>query len=320
VREAVLVGESSAHREILRTLDRVAATDAEVLLTGPSGVGKELYARYLHQRSPRAVAPFVAVNCGGLNADLLENELFGHASGAFTSARDDRDGLANAADQGTLFFDEVDALPAVSQVKLLRFVQEKEFRRVGDQRLQRVDVRFVAASNADLGTAVATGAFREDLFFRLRVIPVAIPPLRERTDDIQPLVRRFADTYASQYRLKPITLAESAIRRMTDYAWPGNVRELENCIRYLTCIQLARPVEADDLPLVGPRPRAPTSLAEAKREAIAKLERERIVSALQRTNGNIAAAARGEGKARRAFFELMRKHGITAERFRREAT
>jgi DNA-binding NtrC family response regulator len=196
-------------------------------------------------------------------------------------------------------------------------VQEKEFRRVGDQRLQRVDVRFIAASNADLSAAVAAGEFREDLFFRLRVIPVAIPPLRERVDDIEPLARRFVETYATLYRLKPITLADSAARRMAAYAWPGNVRELENCIRYLTCIQLARAVEADDLPLVGPPSRESRSFAEAKREAIAALERDRIGAALRRTNGNVAAAAREEGKARRAFFELMRKHGISADLYRR---
>ena len=314
-----LVGESRAHRQVIETLDRVAATDAEVLITGPSGVGKELYARYLHDRSARACKPFVAVNCGSLSAELLENELFGHASGAFTSAGEQRDGLAHAANHGTLFLDEVDALPPNSQVKMLRFIQDKEFRRVGDHQLRRADVRFVAATNSDLVRAVRDGRFREDLFFRLRVIPVSIPALRDRIEDIEPLVVRFIAQYATQYRLRPVVLSEAAQASMNTYDWPGNIRELENCVRYLTCIQLARAIEPEDLPLIArplPQPSAPRSFRQAKQEVVAEFERERLVSALERAGGNIAAAARAEGKARRAFFELLRKYGIDPERYR----
>jgi DNA-binding NtrC family response regulator len=289
-----------------------------VLITGPSGVGKELYARYLHQRSERFAAPFVAVNCGGLSGELLENELFGHVAGAFTGARDQREGLVAAAQGGTLFFDEVDTLPATSQAKLLRFIQEKEYRRLGERQLRRADVRFVAATNVRLEEAVHTGRFREDLFFRLRVIPVDVPPLRARPEDIGPLIEQFIQRYAQLYRLRPVTISAEARQRMEQYAWPGNIRELENCIRYLTCIQIARAIEPGDLPLLGPPPAAEitASFGQAKHELVERFECERLEEALRRSGGNITQAARAEGKARRAFFELLRKHNIDASAFR----
>jgi DNA-binding NtrC family response regulator len=315
---AELVGQSVAHRRILATLEKVARTDAEVLITGPSGVGKELYARYLHERSERGGARFVPVNCGGLSAELLENELFGHVGGAFTGARDDREGLVAAAQHGTLFLDEVDTLPAASQAKVLRFIQEKEYRRLGERQLRRADVRFVAATNVRLDEAVSAGLFREDLFFRLRVIPVDVPPLHERPEDIGPLVERFVRDYARLYRLRPVVIGAQARACMERYPWPGNIRELENCVRYLTCIQLARDVEPGDLPLLrsaaGPAPGS--TFGEAKRHVVDRFERQRLEEALRRTDGNIAQAARAEGKARRAFFELLRKHGIDARSFR----
>lgn len=305
---------------VLETLDRVAATDAEVLISGPTGVGKERYARYLHDASPRASRPFIALNCGTLNAELLANELFGHVSGAFTGARAERDGLVSAASQGTLFLDELDALPLASQAKILRFIQDKEFRRVGDQQLQRAEVRFVAATNVDLLDAVRRGTFREDLMFRLRVIPVEVPALARRIEDIEPLAQMFIAKYAAQYRLAPIVLGPAACEAMERYAWPGNVRELENCVRYLTCLQIARPIEPSDLPLIAPPVpviRA-ASFADAKRRVVDQFERERLIAALREADGNIAQAARAERKPRRAFFELLRKHGIDARRFRGE--
>jgi two-component system, NtrC family, response regulator GlrR len=311
------VGQSAAHRRVLDLLDKVAATDAEVLLCGPSGVGKELYARYLHQRSPRRQAPFVAVNCGTLAPELLENELFGHVGGAFTGARAEHAGLAATAHRGTLFLDEVDALTAASQAKLLRFVQEKEYRRLGDPQLRHADLRFVSATNCNLEEAVRDGRFREDLFFRLRVVPIEVAPLCERPEDIELLSEKFAQRYGQSYRLKPVVIAESARRRMADYRWPGNVRELENCIRYLTCIQLSRPVEAADLPLLGPpAPELARGFQQKKQAVVEQFERERVISALRESGGNIARAARAEQTPRRTFFELMRKHQIRAEHFR----
>jgi len=318
---ATLLGDSPAHKDVLRTLDRVAATDAEVLISGPTGSGKELYAIYLHQRSPRGKAPFVAVNCGGLPSDLLENELFGHVGGAFTGARPQSTGLVAEAEGGTLFLDEIDSLPLPAQAKLLRFLQQKEYRRLGETKLRRADLRIVAATNADLTGAVKQKTFRQDLFFRLRVVPVVVPSLTERRDDIPMLLEEFADRYSKSYRMPRIVFGERALARVLAYAWPGNVRELENCVKYLTCLGLLRPVDPYDLPLLEAEPEQAlhmTGLArsgplkQVKRELIDQLERTYLEEALRRSHGNIAAAARASCKQRRAFFELMRKHGMTA--------
>jgi DNA-binding NtrC family response regulator len=319
---ATLLGKSPVHLHVLDTLDRVAATDAEVLISGATGSGKELYAIYLHQRSHRSKAPFIPVNCGGLPSDLIENELFGHVGGAFTGARPQSAGLVAEAEGGTLFLDEVDSLPLAAQAKLLRFLQEKEYRRLGETRLRRADLRIVAATNAALAEAVKQKLFRQDLFFRIRVVPVAVPSLSERRDDIPVLVAEFADRYSNSYRLPRIVIGERAMARMKAYTWPGNVRELENCVKYLTCLQLLRPVDPFDLPLLDRE--APDNtvhivdlarsgpLKQVKRELVDQLERIYLEEALRRSGGNIAAAARASCKQRRAFFELMRKHGVAA--------
>jgi two-component system response regulator GlrR len=318
-----MMGRSAAHTGLLERLAKIARADAEVLISGPTGVGKELYARYLHERSSRAAFPFVALNCGALPSDLFENELFGHVAGAFTGARPQSAGLVTEAEGGTLFLDEVDSLSLPNQVKLLRFVQEKEYRRLGDCRLLHADVRIVAATNADLMAAVKERRFREDLFFRLRVIPVEVPPLCERPDDILPIIDGYVRHYADIYHSPPIRFTAEALDRILRYLWPGNVRELENCIRYLTCLQLGHDVTAWELPLLeadaaGADPARPAlagSLQEAKRVAIERIEREYMELALRAADGNIARAARLSGKARRAFFELMRKHGMKAANY-----
>jgi two-component system, NtrC family, response regulator GlrR len=319
-----LVGNSSVHIELLLKLERIAKTDAEVLISGPSGVGKELYARRLHDLSRRSERAFVPVNCGALNADLLENELFGHVAGAFTGARPVSEGLVAEAEGGTLFLDEVDSLLPAGQVKLLRFLQDKEYRRLGETRLRRANVRFVAATNADLAGLVKDGRFRSDLFFRLRVVPLEVPALCERREDIVPLFNYYAERYGVEYGAPPLEVSPEAQRLLEEYPWPGNVRELENCVRYLVCMRLAAVVRPTDLPLLTDSP-APVSTAatggnlkfqQAKSELVSRFERGFIEDALQRSNGNIARAAQDTGKARRAFFELMRKHGIDAARFR----
>jgi len=318
---AALVGQSAAHRRLLAQLHQVAPTDAEVLLCGPTGVGKELYARLLHRLSHRAAGAFVPVNCGALPNDLFENELFGHVGGAFTGARPQSEGLVAEADGGTLFLDEVDSLALPGQVKLLRLVQEKEYRRLGESRTRRADLRIVAATNADLLAAVRERRFREDLFFRLRVVPITVPPLRDRRDDIAPILAAHVARYAEVYRLPRITFTPEALARLRAYDWPGNVRELENCVRALTCLQIQRPIEAIDLPLLdegAPETRreepdlSGLPLRVAKRELVSRFERDYLERALRDNEGNIARAARQSGKARRAFFELMRKHGIKA--------
>lgn len=328
----MLIGRSSAHQELLKKLAKVAPTDAEILITGPSGVGKELYAHYAHDASGRASNRFVAVNCGALPNELFENELFGHVGGAFTGARPQSDGLVVEAEQGTLFLDEVDSLSLPCQVKLLRFIQSKEYRRLGDARIRHADVRVMAATNADLQRGVRDGRFREDLFFRLRVIPIQVPPLRDRREDISILLDHFADDYANTYRLPRIVIGDKALSRLESYSWPGNVRELENCVKYLTCLQLTRPVDPYDLLLLDGEDEEGAHLEldvsavadfdkdfnDAKRDLVEDFERHYIENALRKANGNISRAALASGKPRRVFFELMRKHDISAQPFLRE--
>ena len=300
---------------MLTLIERVARNNVELLFTGDTGVGKEQYARYAHSCSPRRERPFVPVNCGSIPADLFENELFGHVGGAFTGARPNAQGLVAAAEGGTLFFDEVDALAAANQVKLLRFLQEKEYRRLGEARSQDADVRVLAATNRDLVKAARTGSFREDLMFRLRVVPIAIAPLRERPDDVLPLVDAFVPWYAEEYNVEPVELTEAARSHLVHYSWPGNVRELENLIRNLTCVHPGQTIEVEQLPLVAEvngKNGHPLkgSFQRLKSSMVAEFERKYIEEALEQANGNITRAARTAGKPRRAFFELMRKHGI----------
>ena len=336
-----LFGCSAEHLQLLDRIARVARTDAEILITGPSGVGKELYARYAHECSPRNKGAFVPINCGALPPDLLENELFGHIGGAFTGARPQTEGLVAAAEGGTLFLDEVGSLALIAQVKLLRFLQEKEYRRLGETRLRRANVRVISATNADLLTAVRDGHFREDLFFRLRVIPIEVLPLSQRRSDIPLLLDEYAKRFADAHNLPRIAFSAAAMQKLKTYAWPGNIRELENCVNYLTCCQLNRIAEVNDLPLLNMEgiPRSNGShgsdngdhsdwhvtdvdpnlterpFREAKRDLVEHFERDYVEDALRRSQGNIAEAARQSRKPRRVFFEMMRKHQIYAENY-----
>jgi DNA-binding NtrC family response regulator len=330
-----IVGRSDFHTRVLGELENAAQTDVEVLLLGPTGVGKELYARWVHEHSPRAARAFVPVNCGALPVALVENELFGHVGGAFTGARPSSEGLVTEADGGTLFLDEIDTLEPSAQVKLLRFLQQREYRRLGENRLRRANVRIVAASNADLAARVREARFREDLFFRIHVFPVKIPPLRERREDIEPLLADYVQRSAETYGAPPVRFTAEAVRRLEGYSWPGNVRELENCVRYLTSLRLDRAVAPEDLKLVDdlapadpPRFSPPTllnggtsgggfvTLRDAKRSLVGDFERSYLIDALRASCGNIARAARASGKPRRAFFELMRKYSLRANDYR----
>ena len=311
------MGVSAAHQALLALIDRVARSNVELLISGETGVGKEQYARYTHEQSPRRNKPFVPVNCGSIPADLFENELFGHIGGAFTGARPKTAGLVAAAQGGTLFFDEVDALAPANQVKLLRLLQEKEYRPLGDAKAQGADVRVLSATNRDLVQASRAGHFRDDLLFRLRVVPIQILPLRERPDDVLPIIDAFVPWYAAEYEVDAISFTDEARERLAHYAWPGNIREVENLVRNLTCVQPGELIAADRLPLLeqhvnGKKPNGKPNgtLRTLKSTIVADFERQYIEQALSSTNGNITQAARNAGKPRRAFFELMRKYGF----------
>ncbi len=225
-----MVGQSPAMRDVYRLTRQVAATSATVLLTGETGTGKELIARAIHELSPRATGPFIRVNCGALSESLLESELFGHVKGAFTSAVENRTGRFEAAHTGTIFLDEINSVSYKLQVKLLRVLQEHEFERVGDTRTIKVDCRIVAATNRDLLDEIDAGRFREDLYYRLNVIPINLPPLRERPDDVPELVRFFARNYAASAERPAPRISDETLAELQQYPWPGNVRELQNYV------------------------------------------------------------------------------------------
>jgi two-component system, NtrC family, response regulator AtoC len=309
-----LVGGSPAMRRVYALVAQVARTPATVLLTGESGTGKELIARAIHRQGPRRDHPFVAVNCSALPPDLLESELFGHERGAFTGAHAKKPGKFELADGGTLFLDEVGTLRVDLQPKLLRALQDRVVDRVGGTRAFKVDVRFIAATNADLRRAVEDRRFREDLFYRLNVIPIAVPPLRERPEDIVPLAQHFLARYARHFG-KPVTaISPRGLDLLQCYHWPGNVRELENIIERSVALASEPVVQLDDIPLdptLAPGPPSGDerlSLREARRE----LERRLIRRALVRAGGNHTVAARLLGLHRNTLLTKMARAGIRA--------
>ncbi len=302
-----MVGASDAIRRVFALIRRVAATDVPVLLTGESGTGKELSALAIHERSGRAEAPFVPINCGAIPEQLLESELFGHERGAFTGATSTRRGRFEAADGGTLFLDEIGELAPSLQVKLLRFLEDHVVERVGGSKRMRLDVRVIAASNCDLAAAVERGEFREDLYYRLAVFTILLPPLRERGEDPVLMAKFFLDRYANQAG-KPIKgFAHDAIEALRNAPWPGNVRELVNRVR--------RAVVLSDGPLVGLadldfEPADAIEPLLTLREARQRAERECLRRALLRTRGNKSDAARTLGIGRTQLYELMRRHAL----------
>jgi DNA-binding NtrC family response regulator len=283
-----LIGSSASMRSVFAAIKRTATTAATVLITGESGTGKELVARAIHYGSARAAAPFVPVNCGGIPEGLLESELFGHVKGAFTGATESRAGLFHAADGGTIFLDEVSEMSLSMQVKLLRVIQEKEVCMVGSARTRKLDVRILAATNKHLHELVTKGNFREDLFYRLNVITIHLPPIRERGDDILLLIQHFVDKYSAEASRPPLSFSEMALRILQNYNWPGNVRELENVIQRLTVMNDGDLVEAPDLPqLMRFSALRKTSLT----RTLAEMEREYINNVLQSVGGNKTQAA-----------------------------
>jgi two-component system NtrC family response regulator len=242
------VVRSTLMREVLDLVSRIAPSDANVLLTGESGVGKEIIARAIHELGPRGVHDFVPVNCSSLSDDTLENELFGHEKGAFTSANERKTGVYELAHKGTLFLDEVNEMGLSCQAKVLRALERREFRRLGGTHKIKADVRLIAAANVDLEQAVQTGHFRHDLFYRLNVVHIPIPPLRERREAIVPLTQQFLREFREKYNIRERTFSEAALAKFTQYAWPGNVRELRNVVESLVLMTKGDSIEVKDLP------------------------------------------------------------------------
>jgi two-component system response regulator GlrR len=308
-----IIGESTVLLEEVKRVPRFARCDATVLISGESGTGKEIFARAIHYLSPRAHAPFVPVNCGALPEHLVESEIFGHKRGAFTGATADQAGLIREAEGGTLFLDEIDSLTRQAQVKLLRFLQGGEYRSVGSQQIVHADVRVVAAANVDLDRLVREGNFREDLFYRLNVLALRLPALRERRGDILLLAHHILQTQAATAGATPRNLSLSALNRLLGHSWPGNVRELENVLTRAIVLCDRDTIELSDLNL--PRDEAAEdnpSFQTMKSRVIRRFEHDFLETILQAHQGNISKAARAVKKNRRAFWELLRRHGLLA--------
>jgi len=310
---SAIIGESPRMVEALRLLGDVAPSEATVLVTGPPGTGKELIAHALHANSPRRAKPLVKVHVGALPETLFERELFGHVRGAFTDAHEDRPGRFAVADGGTLFLDEIGTLGAAQQVRLLRVLQEGEFEPLGSTRTRKVDVRIVAATNVDLKAEIAAGRFREDLYYRLNVVEIALPALAERSEDIPVLARRFLEVFATKNRKRVGGFTDEALRALAAYAWPGNVRELENVIERAVILCRGERIGTAELPLSGQPP--PAANATSGLEALSdytldELERAMIKRVLDEHKGNISRAATALGLSRAALYRRLEKFGL----------
>ncbi|MEW6570534.1 MAG: sigma-54 dependent transcriptional regulator [Nitrospirota bacterium] len=308
-----IVGKSEKMQEVLERVSRIAETDSTIFIYGESGTGKELIARAIHLASPRRERPFVAINCAAIPETLLESELFGYQKGAFTGALKSSKGLLVQADEGTIFLDEIGDMPLSMQVKLLRFLQEKQLYPIGSQNPIEVDVRVIVATNKDLNEMVKEGQFREDLFYRIHVIPLQIPPLRERKDDIPALVEHFINKFNQQMKKEVRGLTPAAMQKLMLYDWPGNVRELENRIEYAVAMT-QQDIITDDLILTAKSKSEPLK---PLRESRADFERNYLINILQITKGNVSRAAKLAGKYRADFYNLLKKYGIFPESFKK---
>jgi two-component system nitrogen regulation response regulator NtrX len=313
--EEILVGESDVMKHLEQQIRSAAASHSRVLITGENGSGKEIVARTLHRLSPRAEQPFVDVNCAAIPEELIESELFGHRKGAFTGAIDDRKGKFELADGGTLFLDEVGDMSLKTQAKVLRVLQEQTFQRVGGQQTIRVDVRVLAATNKDLGSEIESGSFRSDLYYRLNVIPIEVPPLRARGNDVILLGEYFLRRFAAETGQTRKKLSAGAGAKLKAYHWPGNVRELRNVAERLAILLPGETIEAEDLQL-GARPETPAQIAAnlTLKEARDEFEKQYILARLREYAGNVSRAADALGVERSNLYRKLHAYGIRVER------
>lgn len=315
-----LVGVSQTFLTEINKIPLIAKCDANILISGETGTGKEMCARAIHYLSSRARQALIPINCGATPVELLENELFGHERGAFTGAFKSQPGLIQEAHGGTLFLDEIDCLPPLAQVKLLRFIQDKEYRPLGSTKIRKADVRIISATNSILQDTVREGRFRSDLFFRLNIIPLRLPSLRERREDIPLLAEHFLNKYAAEFDKPVSSLSAKAMGNLMRHDWPGNVRELESIIERAIALSDEKVIDTVD---VGPGSEIESgaeSFQAAKAKVVRDFEKAYIQSLLLTHRGNITRAAEVARKNRRAFWQLIRKHGIDARQFRADVS
>jgi len=308
-----IVGDTEAMRQVFQTIRKAAPNDTSVIIYGESGTGKELVARAIHQHSPRREQPFIRVNCGALAEGVLESELFGHEKGAFTNAYRRKKGRFELADKGTLFLDEIGEVPPATQVKLLRVLQEREFERVGGEETLTVDVRVLAATTKDLSREIQEGRFRDDLYYRLHILPIVVPPLRDRREDISLLAAHFLGRLADELKKPDVRLTRAALERLMAYRWPGNVRELENVLERAVVLAEGPEIDADDLAfmLAEARGRAGIEDSLSLDEALAAFERRKLREAMQAAGGVKAKAARILGIKETTLYYKLDKHQLT---------
>ena len=305
-----IVGKSKALMDVLATIERISKTNASVLITGESGTGKELIAEAVHRNSPRAKKPFVKVNLGGISQSLFESEMFGHKKGAFTDASSDRVGRFELADKGTIFLDEIGDLDLSCQVKLLRVLQEQTFEVLGDSRPRKVDIRVVSATNADLRQMVQEHTFREDLFYRINLITVHLPALRERRDDIPLLVRHFADQQCQQNGLPKVDFTPEAMKYLQSLPYPGNIRELKNLVERTLLVSGKETLDVDDFKAQNPHSAEAIPSQSLDNLTLDELERQRILLALEQYGNNLTQVATSLGLSRPALYRRLEKHNI----------
>lgn len=314
-----IIGQSPALESLLRSASIAAMTDVTILIKGETGTGKEVLATALQQSSPRADKPFITLNCAALPESLIESELFGHRKGAFTGAISHHMGLFQAADGGTLFLDEINSLPVSIQAKLLRFLDSGECLAVGDTRPYKVNVRIIAATNTDLVKQIAAGEFRQDLYFRLNVVPMELPTLSQRPEDIEPLIKHFLTLFSKTHAIEPPKFSRQALKILKAYAWPGNIRELRNLCERLSILLAGKTIEAENLPFEYTRDFSEDRSTETGFKLpeggvqLETLEADLIYQALNRTQGNRSQSARLLGLSRDTLLYRMRKHGFAAQ-------
>jgi Nif-specific regulatory protein len=309
-----IIGDSPKMQTVYQVIERIAQSDVTVLVRGETGTGKELVAAAIHKRSSRKEEPFIKLNCAAITDTLLESELFGHEKGAFTDAKETRKGRFELADGGTLFLDEIGDISASAQVKLLRVLQEREFERVGGSKTIRVNVRLVAATNRDLEQMVKDGDFREDLYYRLNVIPIDLPPLRQRGEDIKLLVNFFLERSMKNHK-KVVNITDEAMGKLMSYPWPGNVRELENTIERIVLMGNEDGISASDMMLLLPalnnkKLMDEYTILQVENKTLDELERDALVAALEKSEGNQAEAAKALGITQRQIGYKVKKYGI----------